>query len=248
MSIFIIFIAVVIALVNLFAFFKAHKATKIAQKALKHLKGAPNFSPGLVDCYIKFTGKVKPDNVYNSPVNNTRCAFYSYFVIAHWTHKKKKPGKGTEPQKRLLLQDKSAATLELIHKSGAIVKLGWEDFLIRDKFHYWYTHKAKNTICPSTCQELAENRFKKYESIENYLYSGEEIVVYGKLIRVNNGDLYITHSKTTQYPSSLQLASSEKSVLAYSKEKLSSKIRKRNFHTALFLFFTFIAIFVFYTV
>lgn len=241
MSIFIV-VAVVIVLANLAALLKAIKRAKTAKKTLIHVKNAPKFSPNLLDCYVKFKGQVKPNNNSISPLTQTNCAFYSYFVIAHWTHKKKKPEKGTEPQKRLLLQDKSADTLELVHESGHIVKLRWEDFLKLDKFHYWHTNKQKTAVCPSTCQALAEARFEQYESIENYVLADEEVMVYGKLIRESNGDLCIIHSKINQFPSTLKLASSRSSILTSMQEEFIAVNRKRNLHVALLFVFSMIAI------
>ncbi len=245
MSIFISVVAAIIAFFNLRALLKQNKAIKTIKETLIHLKNAPKFSPDLVNCYVKFKGKVNAKNNYTSPLSQVNCAFYSYSVIAHWTHKKKKPEKGTELQKRLLLQDKSSDTLELVHESGKIVKLRWDDFLKLDKFHRWHTHKQTNKNCPTVCQALAEARFESYEFIENYLLAEEELVVYGKLIRDNTDNLHITHARIKQFPPSLQLAYSKSSELTSLKEDISSKKRKRNFHAILLFIFTVISIVMF---
>lgn len=156
------------------------------------------FSPDMIDCYVRFTGKITSEKACRLPLSNSECAFYIVSVVAEWQTKAKKPSKGMETQRKPLLREQSSDELRLEGKDGAVhVKV--EDF----SANWLELRKREKTQanCPSPLAGKAESKYKTYRLLERYLQHGDKVAAQGRLSRNADGRLFIKPTKRLEYPS-----------------------------------------------
>lgn len=156
------------------------------------------FSPDMIDCYVRFTGKIVSEKAHRLPLSNSECVFYVASVVAEWQTKAKKPSKGMETQRKPLLREQSSDELRLEGKDGAVhVKV--EDF----SANWLELRKREKTQanCPSQLAGKAESKYTTYRLLERYLEHGDKVAAQGRLSRNADGRLFIKPTKRLEFPS-----------------------------------------------
>lgn len=156
------------------------------------------FSPDMIDCYVRFTGKITSEKGRRLPLSNSECVFYIATVVAEWETKAKKPGKGMEPQRKPLLREQSADEL-LLEDSGHSVYITAEDFSA-NRLELRKREKTQAN-CPPQITYRAESKYKMYRLLERYLQHGDNVAAQGRLSRNADGRLFIKPTKRLEYPS-----------------------------------------------
>ena len=156
------------------------------------------FSPDMIDCYVRFTGKIASEKACRLPLSNSECVFYVASVVAEWQTKAKKPSKGMETQHKPLLREQSADELMLKGSDGPVyVKV--EDF----SANWLELRKREKTQanCPSQLAGKAESKYTTYRLLERYLEHGDKVAAQGRLSRNADGRLFIKPTTRLEYPS-----------------------------------------------
>ncbi|CAK8711034.1 MAG: hypothetical protein CDV28_11245 [Candidatus Electronema aureum] len=156
------------------------------------------FSSDMIDCYVRFTGKITSEKAHRLPLSSSECVFYIASVVAEWQTKAKKPSKGMETQRKPLLREQSADELMLEGSDGPVyVKV--EDF----SANWLELRKREKTQanCPSRLAGKAESKYTTYRLLERYLEHGDKVAAQGRLSRNTDGRLFIKPTKRLEYPS-----------------------------------------------
>ncbi len=176
------------------------------------------FSPDMIDCYVRFTGRIATEKAHRLPLSSGECAFYIASVVAEWETKKKKPGKGMETQRKPLLREQSADELMLEGKDGPVyVKV--EDF----SANWLELRKREKTQanCPPQVVRKAESKYSTYRLLERYIQDGDKIAAQGRLALNADGRLFIKPAKRLEFPSFVAVATQ----LAQLTETIAAKAR-----------------------
>ncbi len=161
------------------------------------------FSPDMIDCYVRFTGKIATEKAHRLPLSGSECAFYIASVVAEWETKKKKPGKGMETQRKSLLREQSADELMLEGKDGPVyIKVeyfsaNWLELRKREK---------TQANCPPQVAYKAESKYKTYRLLERYIQDGDKVAAQGRLSLNADGRLFIKPAKRLEFPSFVAVA------------------------------------------
>ncbi|MGR0482263.1 MAG: hypothetical protein ACTFAL_12895 [Candidatus Electronema sp. V4] len=156
------------------------------------------FSPDMIDCYVRFTGKITSEKAHRLPLSNSECVFYIATVVAEWETKAKKPSKGMETQRKPLLREQSADELRL-EDSGHSVSITAEDFSA-NRLELRKREKTQAN-CPPQIAYRAESKYKTYRLLERYLQHGDKVAAQGRLSRNADGRLFIKPTTRLEYPS-----------------------------------------------
>ncbi len=215
-------IIIAIILILLFiGFIKLYRKTRDLKKIKQHLLNIPTFDNGLIDCYVKFSGRIKSDNAFSSPISKVSCAFYRIKVVALWQTKKKKPATGMEENKKVIFNTISPVTQLEIYEGKDIVHVEMAKFFDKgDVLLHEKTTESRNSH--ALWQQAARIKYQKYKVLESWCNHADQIVVYGKLTKTDNGLLCIKPTELAAYPSLICLAQNEKWYLKKLDEKMNS--------------------------
>lgn len=159
-------------------------------------------NPDMIDCYVRFEGKVAKERLCRLPLSGRECAFYMAAVAAEWQVKKKKPGKGMETARKPLLRDQSSEELELKDRNRRVyVKAG--EFT--KSCLGLRTQETSQAQCPSAVQDKAASKYKTYHVTEHFLLHEDMVTAQGRLTRSKDGRLFITPTGRLEFPSFLVL-------------------------------------------
>ncbi|XOF33572.1 MAG: hypothetical protein ACL93V_16475 [Candidatus Electrothrix sp. YB6] len=156
------------------------------------------FNPDLIDCYVRFTGKVTEERPCRLPLSGSECVYYAALVVGERQVKKKKPSKGWETVRKPLLREQSSATLELADKDCRVhVKV--EEFTkrclgLRSK-------ESTQVHCPTALKSNADRKYKLYHLTEYFLFHGDSVTVQGRLSCGRDGRLFIKPTRRFEFPS-----------------------------------------------
>jgi hypothetical protein len=223
----------IIIILLLILFIRLYLRNNGLKKTKLHLIDIPAFDNGLIDCYVKIRGSIKSKNTFTSPISKAPCAFYNVKVLALWQTKRKKPAKGMEEQKKVIFNTSSPRTqLEIYEVEGKeIVNIDISEFLEEPKY-LLMNKTTESRQYPQICKTSSNNKkYKKYKILENWCSYANKIVVYGKLIKTNEGLLSIKTTKLAAYPSFICLEPFEELPL----KKLDKKIKNNNIWLIVFL-------------
>lgn len=191
-SLWLAIIALLIGFVLIGLIFKLRAEQRLLVQIGRHLRNAPAFDPSLVDCYVKFSGKVISPNQFNSPFLNQTCAFFETKIFAHWQAKAKKPKKGLEAQtKQLYAQQSQADLLELISPQGQVV-------CIQPSMFSKTMNLSEPLIlqtCPRLCAEQVQPKYKTYSVLEKVCTENQRLDIYAKLTQAADGTLYLSPTR-----------------------------------------------------
>ncbi|OAD23395.1 hypothetical protein THIOM_000777 [Candidatus Thiomargarita nelsonii] len=73
--------------------------------------------------------------------------------------------------------------------------------------------KVESRRCPAICQQAAKRKYKKYQVLESWCYHGDQLVVYGKLVKTHEGLLCVKPTELAAFPSFIALQQNEKAPL-----------------------------------
>lgn len=156
------------------------------------------FRPDMIDCYVRFTGKILSEKAHRLPLSNSECVFYMTSIVAERETKKKKPDSGMETQRKPLLRERSSDEL-ILEGSGGPVYITMEDcssnrLELRNR-------EETQANCPPQVAGKAESKYKTYRLLERYLKHGDQVIAQGRLSRNADGRLFIKPTKRLEYPS-----------------------------------------------
>ncbi|MCI5190474.1 MAG: hypothetical protein D3905_11955 [Candidatus Electrothrix sp. AS4_5] len=163
-------------------------------------KNPLSFTPDLIDCYVRFTGKLTNEQTCRMPVSGSECVYYTALVVAEYQVKQRKPAKGWETVRKPLLREQSAAELELRDKNCQ-VSIKVEEFI---KSNVRLRTKEKTQInCPANLKIPGYKKHKKYNITEQFLFRGDNVTVQGRLTLNRDGRLFIRPTRRLGFPSFL---------------------------------------------
>jgi len=229
-------ITIVVALFLLVIFFVIYRKTRFLKKIRQRLLNIPAFNSNLFDCYVKVNGHIKSDNAFRTPISNNHCAFYMVKVFGLWDSKKKKPAKGMEQHQKLIFSTVMPLTLLEVSKGKDIVHVDMQEFLDKADF-LLHSKTLHSTNCPAAFQSVAREKYKRYQVVESWCSHAEQVVIYGKLVKTNEGLLCMKATELETFPSFIVLQQYRKMPL----EKLNRDISSRWY---IFLFVAVICILV----
>jgi hypothetical protein len=172
------------------------------------------FDSDLIDCYVRFTGKIVEGAGGILPWTKKRCAFYMATIQAEWTSRQKKPHSGTITHRKHILRDQSSKELALTGKKGTV----YVDLSTFNKDQLALHEYAKSqSICPPEVLALQKNN-PTYQLMERFIQVQDTVSVQGRLVQKNDGRLFIEGTKAVQYPSFVMVH--ERQTLQKKKEGL----------------------------
>ncbi|MCI5121044.1 MAG: hypothetical protein D3908_07635, partial [Candidatus Electrothrix sp. AUS4] len=115
------------------------------------------FSPDLIDCYVRFKGKIVEGLTHRLPLSNKECAYYSALVAAEWEVKKKKPNKGWETVRKPLFREQSSEELELADRDHRVY-IKTEEFT-RNSLGL-HSRENTQTRCPPQVEAQKNSKYK----------------------------------------------------------------------------------------
>jgi hypothetical protein len=176
------------------------------------------FSPDMIDCYVRFTGKIATEKAHRLPFSGSECAFYMASAVAEWETKQKKPGSGMETQCKPLLREQSADELTLEGKDGPVY-ITVEDFSAN-----WLELRRQEKSqgnCPPHVADKAKSKYAIYRLFEHYIQHGDKVAAQGRLSLNADGRLFIKPAKRLEFPSFVAVATQ----LAQLTETIADKAR-----------------------
>lgn len=177
------------------------KRTKVLSRIGRRLKKTPQCRPDLIGCYVKFSGVVASENKLHSPLANQNCIFHHSELVANWTTKIKKPGKGTEQHRKLIASKNTAEALLLKDNKGLNVFINAEEFYAGHGDINIPQKEGESRQCPEAFSENSDARFKKYEWREDIICAGDKIELYAELSQHSDGTLWLKPTKIEDYAS-----------------------------------------------
>ncbi|MGR8935113.1 MAG: hypothetical protein ACU837_12090 [Gammaproteobacteria bacterium] len=176
------------------------KRISILQRIRRHLYDAPVFAYDLVDCYVRFQGRVETPNGHRSPLFQRACVFYQAKIFAEWRTKLKKPQRGTTLNRKTLYTDQPPLPfITLISEQGSVL-LDLAAFMRRGNVLGWITEKSQASRCPEICADKASAKYRTYIVREDRISAGDTVLIYGKLRQDRNGQLMLTAPGVAEYP------------------------------------------------
>lgn len=201
---------------------KHAKNITLFTKVKHRLKGAPAFSPHLIDCYVKFYGRVATPNQNTTPLKHQPCVWYQSKVFAQWQTKAKKPQKGMVTNRKMLYEQQSSGSsfIELIAENGTKVIVNVNAFNQKGNVIEVDHDKRTLSACPAVCINQAQSKYKQYSSVEKWLENDALVMIYGKLNKGAAGQLSLSPTTRNDYPSIFK-------VVSKSGRKLDAEISKK---------------------
>jgi len=219
-------VIIIVLILLVIGFIRLYLKNQFLKKIRLHLVNIPAFDKGFIDCYVKVSGSIKSENAFSSPISQVRCTFYIVKILALWQTKRKRPAKGMEEQKKVILKTVSPLTqLEIsdgrYYNDIDIIQLDMSEFvekancLLMDE-----TTESRN--CPKICKNLYNHKYKNYKILESWCCHADKIVIYGKLVKTREGLLKIKPTELAAYPSFICLEKFEEIPLKKLDKKISS--------------------------
>lgn len=156
------------------------------------------FSPDLIDCYVRFKGKVAEEQACRLPLSDNDCVYYLAQVAVEWQVKEKKPAKGMKTVRKLLRREQSADILELTD-NNCQVYIKVEEFT--KSCLCLHSKEKTQASCPSWAQAQDKIKYKNYQLSEQFILSGDSITVQGRLALSTEGRLFIKPTRRLEFPS-----------------------------------------------
>ena len=195
-------VSVALSLVLLFFVWKEFAKMSAYLARARMAQRPDRFSPGKIDCYVRFHGKMAAENRAVLPHSDRECAFYSASIVAEWETKKKKPAKGMETQLKPLCWEQSADEFELVGKSNRVY-IKAADFT--KSWLQLRKNEKSSTRCPEKAQGQEQAKYRKYHVTENFARSGDMLTAQGKLVQEVDGRLFIKPTGHLKFPSFVAL-------------------------------------------
>jgi hypothetical protein len=207
----------------------------------KHLRGAPAFDPALVDCYVRFKGRVDLPNMFNSVLRRHPCVFFQSRVFAEWETKLKKPKKGMVSHRKTLFEQVSPVpVIKVVDAKGVAVYLDSSVLAVSSEITRLNQEKTVAPTCPWICGEQADPKYKLYTATEKWLTEGDDVHVYGKLEKTSDNQLMLTPTGHAYYPTGVMVESPQggsglRDVFAETDKRINSLNTKLVITALLFL-------------
>ncbi len=191
-----IFIRIIVIIVLFFILLHIWTKSRRLRKEIRRLQELPPFATDLLDCYVHFQGYIATPNQHTTPIYQKACAFYLSRIQAKWETKVKKPGKGMQTNTKTLHNESSpSSVIELMDAQGQEVFVDLKEFAPPLR-----TKSEIVEICPALCAEKVDPKYKKYDVLERWCASQDKVSIYGKLIRDEQGRLWLKHTGYESYP------------------------------------------------
>lgn len=173
----------------------------------RHLRGAPAFDPTLVDCYVRFLGRVEMPNTEVSPLRRRPCVFFLSRVYAEWQTKLKKPKKGLATHRKTLYRQESPPKPIKLANARGVAYLAPGLLAGSEGTRRLNREKSESPDCPAICAGQAQDKYKTYAAADQWLANGDTVAVYAKLERHEQGRLTLAATGNPSYPSVLLVES-----------------------------------------
>lgn len=158
------------------------------------------FSPDLIDCYVRFKGRIAHERPCRLPLSDSDCVYCLAQVIVEWQVKEKKPAKGMKTVRKPLRREQSADILELTD-NNCQVYIKVEEFT--KSCLCLHSKEKTQASCPSWAQAQDQTRYKTYQLSEHFILSGDSITAQGRLALNKDGRLFIKPTRRLEFPSFL---------------------------------------------
>jgi len=226
----IVFLAILVFIAR--SFLKTLSSGRLLKIQRLHLGAAPAFDPGLVDCYVRFQGRVESPNAFDTPLRRRACVFFQSRVFAEWQTKEKKPKKGLATHRKTLYRQESPAQpIKLANTLGEV----YVDYSLlaveKGAANRLNQAKVKSFICPEVCRDQADAKYKTYVATEQWLKQGDAVTIFGKLVKQADGQLRLISPGHAHFPDVVLVDSAykgagAKGLLAEADQKIASRKRQ----------------------
>ena len=198
---FIVLLILSIFIYNLVRLYKHHKV-------YRNFQNIPNLQLPLEGMFVRLEGEVLSEDKSITPITETTCAFYQLYVKASYQVKRKSPSRGYKNIIKTLYQEHSKERI-LIHEAPKIfVEIEKDAILDINTF----TQKQEEAL--DNYPKHAKATQYHYE--EHYLEEGDEIVVFGRLVKEKQTYI-LKHTYSKKLPFILSLNNDTKLRKTYLK-------------------------------
>ena len=160
------------------------------------------FSPDLIDCYVRFKGRITNAQTQRLPLTNSECVYYTALVVAEWQVKQKKPASGWETVRKPLLREQSSEEVELVDKHHRVyIKV--EEFT--KSCLELHSREKIQARCPQPVKDKDKSKYKKYHLTEYFILHNELVTAQGRLARNRDGRLFIRSTRRLGFPAFLAI-------------------------------------------
>uniref|UniRef100_UPI0040575843 hypothetical protein n=1 Tax=Candidatus Electrothrix sp. TaxID=2170559 RepID=UPI0040575843 len=190
------------------------------------------FSPDLIDCYVRFKGRIVEEQTHLLPLSNKECAYYSAQVSAEWQVKKKKPAKGWETARKPLLREQSSEVIELADKNHQVY-IKAEEFT--KSCLALHSKEKTQAQCPPRVKVRDNVKYKKYQLTEHFILHNERVTAQGRLARHRDGRLFIRPTRRLEFPTLLSVQTKTSQFITYTANKARNDAWNRRIRVAVLL-------------
>ncbi len=163
------------------------------RKYYKNFQNIPNLQLPLEGMFVRINGRIASTNALLTPLSQKPCAFYQLQAKEEYYVKRKAPSKGYETVTKQLSVEQSKEKILIDKRNQIFIEIEKEEAVILEI----------NKIVKEQIEALAgypsHGRASNYLYEERYLSEGDEVVVFGRLVR--RGDVYVvTHTHSRKLP------------------------------------------------
>ncbi|WPD21891.1 MAG: hypothetical protein SD837_16985 [Candidatus Electrothrix scaldis] len=227
-----IFAYILPALLLIIAYCQWRKIGAFNRRAWMAENPAP-FSPDMIDCYVRFKGRITEEKAHRLPLSNKECAYYSALVTAEWQVKAKKPARGMETARKPLLREQSSEEIELADKEHRVY-ITMEEFT--KSWLELHSKEKTQARCPSQVTAQDHGKYKKYHLAEHFILHNERITVQGRLARNRDGRLFIRPTLLLEFPSLLSVQTKTSQFVKYIANEARKEVWKKQIAVIFLLF------------
>jgi len=181
-------------------------------KYYKNFQNIPNLHLPLEGMFIKIKGKVTAQNSLTTPLSKRPCAFYQLRATGEYYVKRRSPSKGYETIRKQLSVEQATDKILIDKKNQIFIEIEKDKAVILKIKEKLAEHKKALSSYPS------HPKVTNYLYKESYLMEGDEVVVFGRLLKKDYGYV-ITHTHSIKLPFMIYLDDTSKLIINY-KEKI----------------------------
>jgi len=194
----------------LFSWLLLHNLVSLIKhhKYYKNFQNIPNLHLPLEGMFIKIKGKVTTQNTLRTPLSKRPCSFYQLRATGEYSVKRKSPSNGYETIRKQLSVEQATDKILIDKKNQIFIEIEKEKAVILKIKEKLAEHKKALSTYPS------HPKVTNYLYKESYLMEGDEVVVFGRLLKKDYGYV-ITHTHSNKLPFMIYLNDTSKLVSNY---------------------------------
>ena len=195
-----ILVSAFIGYIILRSFLEQLKVNKMGQE-LKGTKSVSNDTK--VGDYVQFSGKLSTPELM-SPIERRKCGYWYLIVRGVFTSKKKKPSKGYQTHKPVILKKGSEDVPFVVSNGETSVQFAFKTH--KDLIFNLNKSTKQSTQSPwfegkdKVAKEVWKAKYKKYESQVFSLPRKADITCWGKVIAATSNSFILAESKRSEQP------------------------------------------------